>query len=95
MNSLVKNDEAFSQFVKEAGAEAGYEDMKFASVFMGSSDAAAFSKAGIKSTAIAAMDPSPADYYHNRRDNFDRLNPEAIEAGFKVVLNTILKYDED
>ncbi|MBE6816941.1 MAG: Zn-dependent exopeptidase M28 [Ruminococcaceae bacterium] len=95
MNSLVKNDEAFSEFVKEAGAEAGYEDMKLASVFMGSSDAAAFSKAGIKSTAIAAMDPSPADYYHNRRDNFDRLNPEAIEAGFKVVLNTILKYDED
>ena len=95
MNSLVKNDEEFSKFVKDAGAEAGYEDMKLSSVFMGSSDAAAFSKAGIKCTALAAMDPSPADYYHNRRDNFDRLNPEAIEAGYKVILSTVLKYDED
>ncbi|MBQ8980587.1 MAG: M20/M25/M40 family metallo-hydrolase [Eubacterium sp.] len=95
MNSLVKNDKDFSDFVLAAGSDAGYGDMKFGSVFMGASDAAAFSKAGIKATALAAMDPAPADYYHNRRDNFDRLNPEAIEAGFKVVLNTILKYDED
>ena len=95
MNSLVKNDEELSNFVKEAGAEAGYEDMKLSSVFMGSSDAAAFSKAGIKCTAIAAMDPSPADYYHNRRDNADRLNPDAIEAGYKVLLSTILKYDAE
>lgn len=95
MNSLIKNDKEFSEFVKSAGADAGYEDMQLSSVFMGSSDAAAFSQAGIKCTAIAAMDPSPADYYHNRRDNYDRLNPEAIEAGFKVVLSTILKFDEE
>ncbi|MBE6720753.1 MAG: M20/M25/M40 family metallo-hydrolase [Ruminococcaceae bacterium] len=95
MNSLVKNDKEFSDFVKAAAEDAGIEDMKFASVFMGSSDAAAFSQAGIKATAIAAMDPAPADYYHNRRDNYDRLVPEAIEAGYKVVLSTILKFDEE
>ena len=94
MNSLVKNDAEFSNFVRDAGAEAGYDEMKLGSVFMGSSDAAAFSQAGIKCTAMAAMDPSPADYYHNRRDNYDRLNPEAIEAGYKVILSTILKMDE-
>ncbi len=94
MNSLVKNDAAFSKFVQEAGKEAGYGDMKLASVFMGASDAAAFSKAGIKCTALAAMDPSPADYYHNRRDTADRLNPDAIEAGLQVILSTVLKYDE-
>ena len=95
MNSLVKNDPELSKFVQEAGADAGYEDMKLASVFMGASDAAAFSKAGIKCTALAAMDPSPADYYHNRRDNYDRLNPEAIKAGYEVLLSTILKFDEE
>ena len=95
MNGMVKNDEAFSRLVHDAGCAAGAEEMKFASVFMGASDAAAFSKAGIKTSALAAMDPSPADYYHNRRDNYDRLNPEAIEAGFKVVLASILKYDEE
>jgi hypothetical protein len=95
MNSLVKNDKELSELVIEAGKEAGYEDMKLASVFMGSSDAAAFSQAGFASTALAAMDPSPASYYHNSRDNYDILNPEAIKAGFDVVISTILKFDEE
>lgn len=94
MNSLVKNDKELSEFVLEAGKEAGYEDMKLGSVFMGSSDAAALSQAGFKATAIAAMDPAPASYYHNSRDNYDILNREAIKAGYNVVLSTILKFDE-
>ncbi|MBR2100299.1 MAG: M28 family peptidase, partial [Eubacterium sp.] len=36
MNSLVKNDIELSKLVLEAGKEAGYEDMKIGSVFMGS-----------------------------------------------------------
>lgn len=95
MNSLVKNDKKFSKLVMEAAEEAGVEGMKYASVFMGASDAAAFSQAGIAATALAAMDPSPADYYHNRRDNYDRLVPEAIKTGFNIVISTILKFDEE
>ena len=41
------------------------------------------------------MDPTPADYYHNRRDNYDRLVPEAIKMGYEVVLSTILNFDEN
>ena len=95
MNSLIKNDKDLSELVLEAGKEAGYTDMKLGSVFMGSSDAAAFSQAGFRSTALAAMDPAPASYYHNSRDNYDILNPEAIKAGFDVVMATILKFDEE
>ena len=95
MNSLVKNDIELSKLVLEAGKEAGYEDMKIGSVFMGSSDAAAFSQGGFASTALAAMDPAPASYYHNSRDNYDILNPEAIKAGFDTVIATILKFDEE
>ena len=95
VNSLIKNDMELSKLVLEAGKEAGYEDMKLASVFMGSSDAAAFSQAGFAATALAAMDPAPASYYHNSRDNYDILNPEAIKAGFDVVMATILKFDEE
>lgn len=29
---------------------------------------------------LAAMYPGPADYYHNRKDSYDRLVPEAIKA---------------
>ena len=72
-----------------------YDDLKFANVFFGSSDAAALTQGGITATCLAAMDPTPADYYHNRRDNYDRLVPEAIQAGFEIVLSTIFKFDEE
>ena len=94
MNSLVKNDKEFSDLVLEAGNEAGVEGIKKAGVFMGASDAAAFSQAGIKATTLAAMDPAPAYYYHNSRDNYDILTPEVIKAGFNTIISAILKFDE-
>ena len=94
MTGTVKHDQAFSQLVLDSAKEAGYNDIKFANVFFGSSDAAAFTQAGITATCLAAMDPTPADYYHNRRDSYDRLVPEAIETGYKVILSTIFNFDE-
>ncbi len=94
MTGTVKNSPAFSQLVMDAAKDAGHDDLKFASVFFGSSDAAAFSQAKITATCLSAMDPSPADYYHNRRDTADRLNPDVIQSGYEVVLSTILKFDE-
>ncbi len=95
MTGTVKNNPQVSQLVMDSAIDSGYNNAKFASVFFGSSDAAAFTQAGIKSTCLAAMDPSPADYYHNRRDKPDRLVPEAIETGCKIVISTILNYDEN
>lgn len=96
MTGTVKHDEKFSQLVMDSAIEAGHNDLKFANVFFGSSDAAAFTQAGITATCLAAMDPAPADYYHNRRDSYDRLVPEAIKTGYEVVLSTIFNFaDED
>lgn len=94
MTGTVKHDEKFSQLVMDAAIESGHDDLKFANVFFGSSDAAAFTQAGITATCLAAMDPAPADYYHNRRDSFDRLVPKAIKTGYEVILSTIFKFDE-
>ena len=94
MTGTVKNHPELSQLVMDAAIESGHDTLKFASVFFGSSDAAAFSQAGIKATCLAAMDPAPADYYHNRRDSYDRLVPEAIKTGYEVIISTILKFDE-
>lgn len=96
MTGTVKHDQKFCQLVMDAAKEAGYDDMKFANVFFGSSDAAAFSQAGISATCLAAMDPAPADYYHNRRDSYDRLVPETIKVGYDIIMSSILKFaDED
>ncbi len=94
MTGTVQHDKAFSQLVYDSAKEAGYESIQFANVFFGSSDAAAFTQAGITATCLAAMDPAPADYYHNIRDSYDRLIPEAIETGYKVIISTILNFDE-
>lgn len=94
MTGTVQNSKEFSQLVMDSAIEAGHKDLKFASVFFGSSDAAAFSQAGITATCLAAMDPAPADYYHNRRDTADRLVPEAIKTGYEVILSTIFNFDE-
>ena len=94
MTGTVKHSPEFSQLVMDSAIEAGHDDLKFANVFFGSSDAAAFTQAGITATCLAAMDPAPADYYHNRRDNYDRLVPEAIKTGYEVIISTILNFDE-
>ena len=94
MTGTVKNDPEFSRLVLDSAKEAGVDNAKFSTVFFGSSDAAAFSQECITSTCLAAMDPTPADYYHNRRDNYDRLVPSSIEAGFKIVIASILNFDE-
>lgn len=96
MTGTVKHDPEFCQLVMDAAHDAGHHNLEFANVFFGSSDAAAFTQAGIKATCLAAMDPGPADYYHNRRDSYDRLVPEAIEASYDIMMSTILKFaDED
>ena len=94
MTGTVKHSPEFSQLVMDSAIEANHTDLKFANVFFGSSDAAAFTQAGITATCLAAMDPAPADYYHNRRDSYDRLVPEAIKTGYDVVISTILNFDE-
>ena len=95
MTGTVNNDKDFSTLVLNSAKEVGIEKAKLANLFFGASDAAAFSQAGITATCLAAMDPTPADYYHNRRDNFDRLVPESIEACYKVILASILNFDEN
>ena len=62
-------------------------------IFIGSSDAAAFSQAGIPSAALCAMDPHPAAYYHNRRDNWDNMDPLCIRKTAEVLLAAIEQYD--
>ena len=96
MSGTVKHDPKFCQLVMDSAKEAGYEGVKFANVFFGSSDAAAFSQEGISATCLAAMDPAPADYYHNRLDSYDRLMPETIKAGYDIIMASILNFaDED
>ncbi len=93
MTGTVNNDAQVSKLIKEGALLAGY-DVPYATVFFGSSDAAAITKGGLKGACFAAMDPAPARYYHTRLDTADNLDLKTIEAGVGICLETAFLYDE-
>ena len=94
MSGTVRHDWGVKHLVQNAGKNCGF-DLKFESVYIGASDAAAFTQRGIKSTGFAAMDPTPPRYYHTRLDDVDMLVEEAIGAGIEIMIETACMYDKD
>ncbi len=94
LNGLVKNDIDACTLVKNAAAKCG-KDVPFGAIPLGSTDAAAASRAGIKAASFVAMDPAPARYYHTRLDTADNLCPETIEKTIEIALQTVFDFDEN
>lgn len=92
MNGTVKHDAGVCRLLHEAGKACGRE-LPCASVFLGSSDAAALTQAGWRAAMLAAMDPTPLDYYHTRRDNWDNMNEACLREAIAVVCAAISIYD--
>lgn len=69
--------------------------LKHASVFFGASDAAAITRAGLKATCLAGMDPTPADYYHNRKDTADNMDEPTFTLGLEIALKAVELYDSE
>lgn len=94
LNGTVSHDPEVCKLLKEAAEKAGY-DLEYASIFLGSSDATAFTQARIPSSSLAAMDPAPPRYYHTRHDNYDDLNEDCMKSGVEIILEFIQAYDKD
>lgn len=94
LNGTVGHDPRACALMREAGTRSGRE-LPYGTVFLGSSDATAFTQAGIPAVALCAMDPAPADYYHNRRDTWEIMNPECLEAALAVVLEGMRAFDAE
>jgi hypothetical protein len=94
INGTVKNDLDVAHLVREAGRKNGIEELPFATVTLGATDAGAFSQAGIKSTCLSGLDHNLQSYYHTREDTKDNLSPEAIGKAFDIIADTVLLYDE-
>lgn len=91
-NGLVQHNAAVCSLLHDAGSRCGLE-LDYATVILGASDAAAFSEVGIASAALCAMDPRPADYYHNRRDHWDNMSVECIRKTCELLLDAVRQYD--
>ncbi len=93
LSGTVKHDEKACAILKKATKEAQLPKVPFSSVYLGASDAAAATQAGIPAAAFAAMDPAPARYYHTRGDKAEILEPKTIEKGIFVALSAIFEFD--
>jgi hypothetical protein len=93
LNGTVKHDPDLCGLFMEASKNVGL-DIRYATVTLGSSDATAFTQEGVPSVAICAMDPSPAHYYHNRRDTCEIMDKECIEKTLALLVEGVRLYDE-
>ena len=91
-NGTVSHDPASARLLRDAARRAGFE-LPFGTIRVGATDAAAFSRAGLRAVALVAMDPAPPRWYHTRLDTPDRLSPECIEAGLQVVIELVRTVD--
>ena len=94
MNSTVALDAGVCDLLKRAARATG-RDLPYASVHLGSSDAAAFAQAGFRAAMLGGMDPHPAHYYHNRRDSWENMSEECVRAAVEVLIEAIRTYDEE
>ncbi len=93
MTGVVKNDRRVAELLQAAAKNVGV-DVPIGVIELGATDAAAMSQAGVPASALTAMDPTPARYYHTRLDTADNLSAPAIDLGVKVALETVFLYDE-
>lgn len=93
MSGTVSLDKQASKLAQKATEICGL-DIPFRSVSFGASDAAATQQGGIRSVALAAMDPTPAKYYHTREDTANILDMKTVETGLKIMLETAFLFDE-
>lgn len=93
MTGTVPNDKRVCALLKNAALKCGI-DIPVGAIPLGSTDAAAASQAGVAAASLVAMDPSPADYYHTRRDTAQNLVPETIGKTIDIALQTVFDFDE-
>ena len=94
LNATCQHELKVIKLVLQAGKNINIP-LKTQNTYIGSTDATAFTQAGISATAIEAMDPGPAREYHTRHDSWETLGSESIEDGMKIMLEVIRLYDEN
>lgn len=94
MTGTVTNDARVCRIMKRAG-ELGGLDLPYATVYCGASDAAAMTQAGFPAGTFAAMDRTPASYYHTVRDNIQNMEPIAIGHSIDVAMGSLFIFDQE
>ena len=94
LSGTLRHDAQVKQLLKTAAKNCG-RDLPYASIYVGGSDAAAFTRQGYKASTLAAMNPDPPLYYHTREDTVENMRPECIAVGIDIMVEAICIYDKE
>ena len=95
LSGTIKHSEKAVKLLDKAAISLEGKSLPHASVYVGASDAAALSQAGMHATCLASMDPAPARYYHTREDNEKNMDPECFKRGLDIALTALEIFDKD
>jgi len=93
INGTQKNDSKASELLRQAGKNCGIS-IPDAGFYIGATDAEAFSRYGIKATAICGVHHMPMSYYHTRFDTWNNLNADCISLTRDILKETIVLFDK-
>lgn len=88
----VKNSAAAASLLMDAGEAVG-KQLKPAGIYPGSTDAAAFTQAGIHAVGLGGVNHDPKRYYHTREDNCDNISPECIGLALDIAREAVYVFD--
>ncbi len=92
-NSIQRNSKAVGDLLLEAGKNCGIP-LPELTLFVGATDAEAFSRYGIKACAFCGVNRNPRLYYHTRFDTWDNISEECIKLSLDVCMEVSRLYDE-
>lgn len=90
---MVHNDERVAELLIKAGKAAGIK-LSRAPVYPGSTDAAAFTQAGLPSAGLGGVNHNPQKYYHTRYDTWDNIGEDCIEKSIEIGIRAAILYDK-
>lgn len=94
LNATVKADKDVSDLFMEAAQEIGVPCKKgFVPPMGGSTDSAAFAKAGLRSTGVTGLNHKLENYYHTRRDTYDNMNEEGLANCYAASVKVLEMFD--
>ena len=95
LNGTVKSDPGLCELFLRAAEKAGVPCKRdIVPLLGGSTDSAAFTQGGFRSTGVTGLNHVLEDYYHTRRDSYDHLNEEGLENCISATVALIDMLEE-
>ena len=91
---MVRNDKQVAKLLENAGKNVGI-NLPHAQIYPGSTDAAGFTRTGLKSCGLGGVNHNPQTYYHTRMDSWDNISEECMEKSLEICVEAAKLFDEN